>query len=181
MTSDPITEPWLREFVATWLTAWNSREPEQLLALMTDDVVYHDDSRPFVMHGHDQVRDWLRAVWHANPDLTFTVLGTYLMRGEPKAAVHWQSTGTLVNKLEPFGFRPTGRSVTSDGVDLHTYRDGRISAVRATFDMLDVARQAGLLPAAGSRLERLGAPAIGFAVRVFDRRPASARKSDLRT
>ncbi|MDT5257618.1 MAG: hypothetical protein QOD10_2698 [Mycobacterium sp.] len=172
MANEPITEPWLREFVATWLKAWNSHEPEQLLALMTDDIVYHDDSRPFVMHGHDQVRDWLLALWHANPDLTFTVVGIYIMPGEPKAAIHWQSKGTLVNKLEPFGFRPTGRPVTVDGVDLHTYREGRISAVRAAFDMLEVARQAGLLPAAGGRLERLGAPAIGLVVRLFDRRPA---------
>ena len=41
-----------------------------------------------------------------------------------------------------------------DGVDLWTMRDGRIALYRAFYDMNDVARQLGIVPAPGSRAEQ---------------------------
>jgi hypothetical protein len=37
-------QAWVEEFAGRWEAAWNSHEPEQLLVLMTDDIVY-DDTR----------------------------------------------------------------------------------------------------------------------------------------
>jgi hypothetical protein len=41
-----------------------------------------------------------------------------------------------------------------DGIDQWTMRDGRIARYHAFYDMNDVARQLGIVPATGSRAER---------------------------
>jgi steroid delta-isomerase-like uncharacterized protein len=151
----PPSLDWIREFTQRWLDAWNSHEPHRLLALMTEDIEYRDDSWPTTMHGHADVREFLEAIWRATPDMTFELLaGPYIVPGEPRAAFHWRGTGTHTGPLEPPGFAPTGRAWELDGVDLHEYRDGRVRKLRIAFDMMSASRQLGLMPAVGSPAER---------------------------
>jgi steroid delta-isomerase-like uncharacterized protein len=146
---------WIREFTQRWLEAWNSHEPDRVLALMTEDIEYRDDSWPTTMHGHADVREFLEAIWRATPDMTFELLaGPYVIPGEPRAAFHWRGGGTHTGPLEPPGFAPTGRAWELDGVDFHEYRDGRVHRLRIAFDMMSASRQLGLVPATGSRAER---------------------------
>jgi SnoaL-like polyketide cyclase len=99
--------------------------------------------------------------------MTFELLGgPYVIPGEPRAAFHWRTSGTHTGPLEPPGFAPTGRPWELDGVDFHEYRDGRVCKLRVAFDQLSVARQLGLMPAAGSRAERAMAMAQRSASRV---------------
>ena len=151
----PPSIDWIREFTQRWLEAWNSHEPDRLLALMTEDIEYRDDSWPKTMHGQADVREFLEAIWRATPDMTFELLaGPYVIPGEPRAAFHWRGGGTHTGPLEPPGFAPTGRAWELDGVDFHEYRDGRVRRLRIAFDMMSASRQLGLMPAAGSRAER---------------------------
>ena len=123
---------------------------------MTEGIEYRDDSWPKTMHGHADVREFLEAIWRATPDMTFELLaGPYVIPGEPRAAFHWRGGGTHTGPLEPPGFAPTGRAWELDGVDFHEYRDGRVHRLRIAFDMLSASRQLGLMPATGSRAERL--------------------------
>jgi hypothetical protein len=55
--------------------------------------------------------------------------------------------------MDPPGFAPTGRRWEIDGADFHEYRDGRISKLRVVFDLMNVSRQLGVMPATGSRAE----------------------------
>jgi steroid delta-isomerase-like uncharacterized protein len=147
---------WIRSFTPRWLEAWNSHDVDRLLALMTEDIEYRDDSWPKAMRGHADVREFLEAIWQATPDMTFELLaGPYVIPGEPRAAFHWRGSGTHKGLLEPPGFAATGRRWELDGVDLHEYRDGRVSRLRIVFDMMSASRQLGLLPAAGGRAERM--------------------------
>ena len=67
--------------------AWNSHEPDRLLELMTDDVVYDDSAWPRTMRDHSQVREFLEFLWRALPDLEFEDLeGPFLAREAPTAA-----------------------------------------------------------------------------------------------
>jgi steroid delta-isomerase-like uncharacterized protein len=158
---------WIRDFTPRWLEAWNSHEPARLLALMSEDVEYRDDSWPKTMRGHADVREFLEAIWRATPDMTFELLsGPYVIPGEPRAAFHWRGFGTHTGLLEPPGFAPTGRRWELDGVDFHEYRDGRVCKLRIAFDMLSASRQLGLMPAAGGRAERALAMAQRSAARV---------------
>ena len=158
---------WIRDFTPQWLEAWNSHEVDRLLALMTEDIEYRDDSWHKVMRGHADVREFLEATWRATPDMTFELLsGPYVLPGEPRAAFHWRGWGTHSGVLEPPGFAPTGRRWELDGVDLHEYRDGRVCRLRIVFDMMTASRQLGLVPAAGGRAERALAMAQRSASRV---------------
>jgi steroid delta-isomerase-like uncharacterized protein len=146
---------WIRDFGQRFLDAWNSRQVDRMLALMTEDVEYRDDAWPKTMRGHADVREFLESLWAAFPDLTFEVIeGPYVIPGEPRAAVYWRGWGTHAGRLEPAGFAATGRRWEGDGVNVEEYRDGRICRLRICADMLDASRQLGLLPPVGSQVER---------------------------
>ena len=151
---------WVREFVPQWLEAWNSHDPDRVVALLTEDVEVRDDSWPTAMHGHAEVRTFLGALWRAMPDMTFELLdGPYVIPGEPRASFHWRGEGTFTGPMDPPGFSPTGRRWEIDGVDFQEYRAGRISRLRVICDIMSISRQLGVMPASGSRAERAMAAA----------------------
>jgi steroid delta-isomerase-like uncharacterized protein len=158
---------WVQEFARRWLDAWNSHEADRILALVTEDVEYRDDSWPKPMRGHADVREFVEALWRATPDMTFELLaGPYVIPGEPRAAFHWRGSGTFTGPLDPPGFAPTGRRWEIDGADFQEYRDGRVCKNRTAVDMMTASRQLGLMPATGSRGERAMAAAQRGAMRV---------------
>jgi hypothetical protein len=71
--------------------------------------------------------------------------------------------------LEPPGFAPTGRRVEFEGVDFHEYPDGRVCRLRIVFDMMDIGRQIGTLPKAGSPVEKAAAAAQRLGMKLRDR------------
>ncbi len=162
---------WIRDFVARWLDAWNSHQPDRVLALLTEDVEARDDSWPKAMRGHADVREFLAGLWRATPDMTFElVTGPYVVPGEACASFHWRGYGTFIGPMEPPGFAPTGRRWEVDGADFHEYREGRISKLRVVFDLMTVSRQLGVMPPSGSRAERTMAAAQRGMVRLQRRR-----------
>ena len=163
-----LDQAWLGDFAERWGAAWNSHEPARLLELMTEDVIYADSASPTTMRGHGEVRSFLESLWRAFPDLRFEwVEGPYIAPGQPKAAFYWKGSGTHTGLLAPPGFAPTGKHIDFDGADFHEYRDDRVSRLRIVFDMLDIGRQLGTIPKAGSPVEKAGAAAqrLGMTVR----------------
>jgi steroid delta-isomerase-like uncharacterized protein len=161
---------WLADFLERWEGAWNSHDADRLLALMTEDIVYDDSSWPTTMRGHDAVRAFLEFVWRGSPDMRFTLTdGPYIVPGEPKAAFYWTGTGTNTGPVDPPGFAATGKSLEFEGADFHEYRDGRVCRLRIVFDMLDIGRQLGTVPKAGSAVEKAGAAAQRLAMAVQSR------------
>ena len=155
VTREDLDQEWVEGFAQRWLEAWNSHDPERLLALMTDDIVYDDSAWPKTMRGHADVREFLEHTWRAIPDLRFEVReGPYVRAGEPKAAFWWDGYGTHTGVLDPPGLAPTGTRLEFDGADFHEYSDGKVARLRIVFDMADLSRQLGLLPGHGSTGEK---------------------------
>jgi steroid delta-isomerase-like uncharacterized protein len=153
-----IDEQWLADFAERYLQAWNGHEPQALLDLMTEDIVYDDAAWPRTMRSHADVREFLEHAWRAIPDMAFEVLeGPFLDPAAPKAVFRWRGTGTFTGPMDPPGFAPTNGRIEFTGFDLHEYRDGRLSRLRILFDNGEVGRQIGAMPEPGSRAERLGA------------------------
>jgi len=168
--AEELDRAWVEDFARRWEEAWNSHEPARLLELMTEDIVYDDAAWPTTMRGHGDVRTFLDSAWRGFPDLRFELLeGPYIVPGRAKAAFYWTGSGTHNGPLEPPGFAPTGKRVEFEGADFHEYRDGRVSRLRIVFDMMDLGRQIGTLPRAGSPVEKAGAAAQRLGVRVRDR------------
>jgi steroid delta-isomerase-like uncharacterized protein len=161
----------VEQFGEQWAEAWNSHQPERLLALMTDDIVYDDSAWPKTMHGHGDVREFLAHSWRAFPDLRFELTdGPFLHPGAPRASYFWQGTCTHTGPIDPPGIAPTHRRVEFRGFDLHEYRDGRVSRLVILFDLADFMRQLNLLPASGGRAERVMAGLQRLAAKLPDRR-----------
>jgi steroid delta-isomerase-like uncharacterized protein len=162
-----LDRQWVDDFAHRWEDAWNSHQPDRLLGLMAEDIVYDDSAWPTTMVGHADVRAFLDSSWRAFPDLRFEMLdGPFLAPGEPKASFWWRGTGTFTGPLDPPGFAPTGDRIEFEGADFHEYRDGRVARLRIVFDMLDVARQLGTMPKPGTRVEQVAAAAQRLGVKV---------------
>ena len=165
-----LDQAWVEDFAERWGAAWNSHEPARLLELMTEDIVYDDSAWSTTMHGHGDVRTFLDYVWRAFPDLRFEwVKGSIPRARQPKAAFYWKGSGTHTGLLDPPGFAPTGKRIEFDGADFHEYREGRVYRLRIVFDMVEVGRQLGTVPKAGSPIEKAGAAAQRLAMKVRER------------
>jgi steroid delta-isomerase-like uncharacterized protein len=146
----------VEDFAERWAQAWNSHDPEKLLALMTEDIVYDDSSWPTTMRGHTEVSAFLDWCWRAFPDLRFELVDPPMVAAdEPKAALYWRGFGTNSGPMDPPGLAPTGKQMEIEGADFHEYRDGKVARLRIVFDMATVMRQLGTLPKPGSLMERL--------------------------
>jgi steroid delta-isomerase-like uncharacterized protein len=145
----------LRAFVERYVAAWNGRDTDGMAQLITDDIVWADPALPEPARGVPAVQEFMRISFRAFPDLRF---------GEPDPPAlaatgdvvlwAWYMEGTQRGPIDPPGFAPTHRSMRVDGVDQWTMCDGRIARYRAFYDMNDIARQLGIVPAPGSRAER---------------------------
>ncbi|BAH48382.1 ester cyclase [Rhodococcus opacus] len=107
------------------------------------------------MRGTADVREFLDHGWRAFPDLTFELAAgpTHNERRPPRRLLV-KTTATHQGPLDPPGIPATGTHIEFDGVDIHEYRDGKI-ATADHHQHDDIALQEGLLPAPGSKAERV--------------------------
>jgi steroid delta-isomerase-like uncharacterized protein len=169
-TAAEIDLDFLTGFAQRWDPAWNSHQPDRVLELMTEDIVYDDSAWPRTMRGHADVREFLASIWRAMPDLEFEVVeGPFLHPSKPAATFYWKGAGTFTGPLDPPGFAPTGARLEIDGFNLEEYRDGLVCRLRIVTDMMEASRQLGLMPPQGSQLEKAAAAAQRLSVTVRDR------------
>jgi steroid delta-isomerase-like uncharacterized protein len=149
-------ERYARDFADRWQTAWNSRDPDQVVSLCTEDVVWDDPITERPERGRNAVADYLRSTWRSFPDLEFTwPEGPYASFDGIKLALHWRVTGTMLGPMDPPGFAPTGRRMEAEGVDLLELHGDLVCAYSGFFDVQGIAQQAGVAPASGSVAEKL--------------------------
>ena len=154
-TSEPGVDSQMRAFVESYVAAWNGCDTGAMAQLVTEDIVWADPALAEPARGNGEVQEFMRTSFRAFPDLHF---------GEPQPPAlavsgdvvlwRWYMEGTQRGPIDPPGFAATGRRMRVDGVDQWTMRDGRIALYRAFYDMNDVARQLGIVPAPGSAAER---------------------------
>ena len=99
----------------------------------------------------DGVVEGLRELFGAFPDFTFELLDTTTYRD--RCAVRWRARGTFAGPGRYQGHVANGAKVQFEGCDMMTVSDGLIAGVEVYMDTGDIARQLGLLPAAGSVAE----------------------------
>jgi steroid delta-isomerase-like uncharacterized protein len=123
--------------------------------LLTEDIVWSDPALPAPVYGVTAVQEFMRASFRTFSDLHFSEPDPpHFTVTDQHVAWAWRMEGTMTGPADPPGFAPTGKRMRVDGVDLWTMRDGRIARYRAVYDMTDLARQLGIMPAHGSVGER---------------------------
>jgi steroid delta-isomerase-like uncharacterized protein len=108
------------------------------------------------MNTREEVLAWFRAYFDALPDLTMEVEEVVIAgeAGRERVTVRWHVQATFAG-APLMGIEPTGRRVDMRGMDLIEMQDGRVAGNTIYYDGLSLARQIGLLPAAGSAGDQL--------------------------
>jgi SnoaL-like domain len=147
------------ETLARWYAAWNAHDVDAVRALLTDDVRYEDPSAPqAVMHGPDEVANYVRAAFAGIPDLHLEMLGEWIGPGGVVSATYFRFSGTFAGELTAPGLpplRPTGARLGIDGMDRNELRGDRLCRHQIFWDMAELGRQLGFFPPRGSRTEKL--------------------------
>jgi steroid delta-isomerase-like uncharacterized protein len=153
-TDMPVTDLDLEAFTRRYMAAWNACGTAALAELVSEDVVWADPALAEPARGLAAVQDFMRASFRSFPDLRFSEPPRpHLSVAGSRVAWAWRMEGTMNGYIDPPGFAPTGESFAVEGVDLWEMDGGRIADYRAFYDINDLVRQLGILPAAGSRAE----------------------------
>jgi steroid delta-isomerase-like uncharacterized protein len=135
-----------------YLDAWNARDAERIAAFFSDDAVYDDRGAGAVARGRSEIRAHAERVHRAFPDLRFELLRA--AHADDFTAGEWRSRMTHRGEID--GLAPSGRAVESSGVDLATLGPGGLIVhLVSYYDGAAIMRDLGVLPARGSRAERL--------------------------
>ncbi|MEJ2864408.1 ester cyclase [Actinomycetospora flava] len=102
----------------------------------------------------DDLVAWWRGVFAAVPDLAMTIEGMAEngTRDEGEVFLRWRLAGHHSGAAWE-GLEATGAAVDLDGMDHFVVAGGVIASNFVVFDQLQFARQIGLMPAEGSRLD----------------------------
>lgn len=98
------------------------------------------------------LRTYFGNMFRAFPDFEMTV--AEMVAYGDKAAVRWRATGSFTGPGKFEGLTATGKSIDMEGLDLLTIEDGLIVANFAYTNAMEMARQLGALPPAGSVAEK---------------------------
>jgi steroid delta-isomerase-like uncharacterized protein len=146
-----------------YLAAWNARDPARIASFFSADAVYEDKGAGAVARGPAEIERHAARVHAGFPDLSFELVRA--AHGDDFTAGEWRSRMTHRGEIDELA--PTGRVVESAGVDVATLdRDGRIAHLVSYYDGAEIMRDLGVLPARGSRSERLLARLASLAARV---------------
>jgi steroid delta-isomerase-like uncharacterized protein len=149
-----------RELGDRWMDAWNRKDADALLELVTDDIAYDDPAWPETLHGKEGVRTFVEFCWRGMPDMRFSEpMGMFFPEDGQRMIVPWHMEATFTGAMDPPGYAPTGHRIAIDGIDVWEVRGDKVCRYWAYYDAMEIGRQTGILPAHGSRGER-------FAVRL---------------
>jgi len=154
MTANP------EDIVQALLEAWNARDLDRFIAMLTEDVEWYDLG---MLHpparGRQAVRAFSESVLTAFPDFAYVLEHPICVSPDGKrCVVLWKITATHTGMLSPPGFAPTNRQACFQGVDVLEFQGGLISRVFTLFDVIAAAEQITGMPIrfpAGSFRERI--------------------------
>ena len=108
----------LEKVIAAYGDAWNSHNVEAILAMHTEDSVFENHTSGGVGVGKVAIREILKGVFAAFPDIRFDARRTYVQDG--MVTQEWTATGTLAIPYTKgtTTVQPTGKKVSWNGVDV---------------------------------------------------------------
>lgn len=134
-----------RQDLETMGTVWGEGKPSRIVGLVE-------------LTAPDGVTEWFADLFRAFPDFTLKIEQT-VTEGSA-AVVRWSATATFDGTGTFEGFKPNGAEIKIEGIDVLEIEDGRIQSLVAVMNGLDLARQIGAVPPAGSVADRAMAGAF---------------------
>jgi steroid delta-isomerase-like uncharacterized protein len=108
----------LEAVIAAYGQAWNRHDVDAILAMHTEDSVFENHTSGGKAVGKAAIREILKGVFAAFPDIRFEARRTYVRDG--LVTQEWTATGTLAVPYTrgSITVQPTGQKVSWNGVDV---------------------------------------------------------------
>jgi predicted ester cyclase len=153
-----VDAPFACRFLQRLHGAANAHDAQAVAALCCDDVVWEDPAAPHTLHGRDAVLRFHRDImFPALPDTHIEIIdGPYLALDGTGVAARLRISGTMTGPLVPPGFAPTGGHLVFETAEFSQFKDGLLAHHTVVLNMLDLARQIGAVPRAGTLGDRIG-------------------------
>jgi len=135
----------LEKAIAAYGKAWNEHDVEAILAMHTEDSVFENHTSGGKAVGKAAIREVLKGVFSAFPDIRFDARRTYVRDGV--VTQEWTATAPHSQPMRRGDLEapPTGRTVSWDGVDVIPFENGLIKRKDVYSDSVSILRQVGLI------------------------------------
>jgi hypothetical protein len=138
-----------QHFYGRWLDAWNHDDADRVLAIVTEDFALSSPTTRLTGMQVDSataIRDYIVYIRGGYPDLIFEQTGAPMFAVDgPVAAFPWRGTGTFSGTMDPPGIAGSGQPFDFTGVEVFTFRGERACSLRASYDLMRLMRQIGVL------------------------------------
>ena len=134
------------------IAAWNAHDVDRLLAVLSDDIVWHDVGSPQPFSGKEAVRQYVQGWFSAFPDIKITVTNRLVTEDQVAAEVGFTGTNSGPLELAP-GAPPipaTKKMVNGKGTYFVRIKNGKAAEVHTYPDAAGMMMQLGLMPKPGS-------------------------------
>ena len=133
----------LQERIAAYGDAWNRHDIEAILAMHSEDSVFENHTSGGKGVGKQAIREILKGVFSAFPDIRFEARRTYVRDG--LVTQEWTATGTLAIPYTSGAVtvQPTGRKVSWNGVDVIPFTGDLVARKDVYVDSLGFLRALG--------------------------------------
>jgi len=122
---------------------WNQGKLAVIDQLVASDATFHDPSVPGgKFTGPQGMKQFVQIYLGAFPDVRLTI-NDQIAEGE-EVVTRWTATGTHSGEL--MGIAPTNKRATVTGVDIDRYQGGKVVEAWASYDMLGLLQQLGVVP-----------------------------------
>lgn len=128
--SNPVVE---RAFAA-----WNSQDPDKVVAAYSDDIVYEDVPSGTLSNGPAEFRKFGVVTFSGVGDFKIEAVNTWMENG--RGVVEWVWSG-----VDKDWFK-TGKRFSVRGVSVFEVRKGKISRSKDFYDVAAIMKQVGKLP-----------------------------------
>jgi steroid delta-isomerase-like uncharacterized protein len=137
------TEHPLEKVIDAYGEAWNSHNVEAILAMHTEDSVFENHTSGGRGIGKEAIREILKGVFAAFPDIRFDARRTYVRDG--LVTQEWTASGTLATPYTKGAttVQPTGRKVSWNGVDVIPFTGDLVARKDVYVDSLGFLRALG--------------------------------------
>lgn len=146
-----VLQSWANDWV---IKGYIHHDVDALVSWVAPDFTQDDPmNMGRLIRGPHEFRAAMQDTFHAFPDCAFAADGPPQLSIDGfTISIPWRTWGTFTGALRigPHGnqttLSPTGRPFDFKGLDLYTFRDNKVTAMRSYYDPLLVAQQLGLIP-----------------------------------
>jgi predicted ester cyclase len=143
-----VDETFLQDYARRWLAAWNSHDTERVLEILHPEIEWEDTVFwPHVIHGLPEMRTYVDKIWEVMPDVHFDDVQVFTA----------PAAGRALCLFRQHGHGPNGpaseREFSTYGCDIFLeFADGRLKRYLAQYEISEMMRQLGMLPAREGRI-----------------------------